>query len=400
MATLFPIYDIGTNIGATFSVGTSTYRWTGYAWVKISSATTIKNLTLSNLTVTNSVVVTSTTNAISTITGAVQVSGGVGIGRDLWVGGAIYIANTSTIDNAEIITTSTVVKYITPPIFVAGTDTVITTSTANFIETVTIWNTSTLQSVTDRGNSTTNSIRILNSTSATSTISAALVITGGVGIGGDLWLGGTIYSAGVPVITTSTLINSFESGADISVITTSSGLTTGTMSIIISNTSTLQTVTGRGNTTDHQVLFTNTTESTSSSTGAVVITGGLAVGKRVNAESVQIADAIMDSGMISINTTDTIVVDEYPIEQYRSAKYLIQISDGMGLGANFETIEILLLVDNAQTVYATEYAVLSSNGDLGEFAADVQNDNIVRLYFTAYQASDKILKIFRTGIVV
>ena len=76
------------------------------------------------------------------------------------------------------------------------------------------------------------------------------------------------------------------------------------------------------------------------------------------------------------------------------------ITDGTGTGAQFETIEILLLVDNNQTVYATEYAVLSSNGDLGEFAADVQGDNMVRLYFTAYQASSKVLKIFRTGMTV
>ena len=81
------------------------------------------------------------------------------------------------------------------------------------------------------------------------------------------------------------------------------------------------------------------------------------------------------------------------------SKYLIQIEDGSGISANFETIEILLLVDNAQTVYATEYAVLSSNGELGEFAADVQGDDVVRLYFTPFQASSKILKIFRTGMV-
>ena len=108
----------------------------------------------------------------------------------------------------------------------------------------------------------------------------------------------------------------------------------------------------------------------------------------------------MDSGEVLVNNTNTIVVDSYPATQYRSAKYLIQITDGTGLAASFETIEILLLIDNNQTVYATEYAVLSSNGDLGEFAADVQGDDIVRLYFTAYQASSKVLKIFRTGMTV
>jgi hypothetical protein len=169
--------------------------------------------------------------------------------------------------------------------------------------------------------------------------------------------------------------------------------------LIISNTSTLQTVTTRGSTTTNAVHFANTTESTSSSTGAVIIDGGLGVAKRINSESLQIADTVMDSGLILVNTTATYVVDYYPIGQYRSAKYLIQIEDGSGISANFETIEILLLVDNAQTVYATEYAVLSSNGELGEFAADVQGDDVVRLYFTPFQVSDKILKIFRTGMV-
>ena len=324
----------------------------------------------------------------------------MGIGEDVWIGGSVYISNTSTIANAEIITTSTLAKYVKNPVFVAGTDTVITTSTSGFTETVTIWDDSTLQTVTNRGNSTTNSILITNATSATSTSSAALVVTGGIAAGGDLYLGGTIYSAGVPVITTSSLISSITAGPDINVKTTSSYLITGTTAIIISNTSTLQTVTGRGNTTNQQVFFTNTTQSTSSSTGAVVISGGLGVIGRINSESIQLADVIMDSGEVLVNTTDTVVVDIYPVDQYRSAKYLIQIDDGNGPSANFETIEILLLVDNAQTVYATEYAVLSSNGELGEFAADVQNDNMVRLYFTAFQASDKIIKIFRTGITI
>jgi len=394
MSSIFPVPD---HVGQQFTIGTTTYQWTGYAWIKVSESTQLVNLTLQNLTATNSLSVTTTTNAISTTTGALQVVGGVGIGQDVWIGGMVHIANTSTIDNAEIITTSTLVKYVQQPLFVAGTDTVITTSTVGFIETVKIWNTGTLQSVTDRGHTTTNQVVISNATPATSVGSGALVIAGGISAGGDLWLGGTIYSGGVPVITTTTLVDSFQSGADIRITNTSSF--TGPV-IIIANTSTFQSVTGRGSTTTNQVFFANTTNSTSSSTGAVVISGGLGVAGRINSESIQIADTIMDSGMVLVNTTDTVVVDMYPIGQYRSAKYLIQIDDGTGVGANFETIEILLLVDNNKTVYATEYAVLSSNGELGEFAADVQNDNILRLYFTAYQASSKTITIFRTGMSV
>ena len=396
MASIFPTYTTGTNTGTNYTVGTTTYQWTGYAWIKVSETTKLENLTLKNLTATNSIIVTSTTNAISTVTGAFQVVGGVGIGQDLWIGGKVVIANTSTINNADIVTTATLAQYIRPPIFVAGTGTTITTSTANYQETVTIWSTGTLQTVTDAGNSTTNQLLFLNTTSATNTVSGALVVTGGVAIGGDLYLGGTIYSAGVPVITTTTLVESFAAGKDIKIVSTSS--LTGQV-LLISNTSTLQTVTTRGSTTTNIVHFANTTESTSSSTGAVIIDGGLGVAKRINSESLQIADTVMDSGLILVNTTATYVVDYYPIGQYRSAKYLIQIEDGSGISASFETIEILLLVDNAQTVYATEYAVLSSNGELGEFAADVEGDDVVRLYFTPFRASSKILKVFRTGMI-
>lgn len=385
MATLnFPT---SPSVNQTYTIGEVTWIWTGSAWIKLTSSPQTP------------IVINTITNSTSTVTGSVTISGGLG------VGGSVNIGQTSTVAGAEIITTATLNNYVLQPVFIAGTGTAITTSTSGGTEIVTIWSTSTLQTVTDRGNSTTNQVYITNVTSATSTVTGALIVTGGVGIGGDLWLGGTLYSAGVPVITTSSLIESITAGPDI-LITATQGFTTGSIAIVISNTSTLQTVTGRGSTTTNQVtfqnkvFFTDTTESTSSSTGAVVISGGLGVKRRINSESLQIADTIIDSGEILVNTTDTIVVDSYPSTQYRSAKYLIQITDGTGSGAMFETIEILLLIDNNQTVYATEYAVLTSNGDLGEFAADVQGDNTVRLYFTAYQATSKVIKIFRTGMTV
>ncbi len=293
MATIFPQ---NPTVGDKYTIGTTTYQWTGSAWVKISATTQLETLTLANLTATNTVRITGTTSETSVGTGA-------------------------------------------------------------------------------------------------------LVVAGGISAGGDLWLGGTIYSAGVPVITTTTLIESFLGGDDIRVLSTITGLSTAT-TLIISNTSTLQTVTGRGSSTNHVVYFTNPTNSTSSSTGAVVVTGGVGVGGRINAESVQIADAILDSGQVLVNTTSSVVVDMYSVNDFRSAKYLIQITEGSGSGARFETIEILLLVDNDQNVYATEYAILVSDDDLGDFQADVQGDNMVRLYFTASDTAPRTLKIFRTTMRV
>lgn len=368
-------FPTSPNVNDTYTIGNITWVWTGSAWIKLTSSTS------------TSIVITTVTNSTSTVTGSVVIEGGLG------VGGSVNIGTTSTIAGAEIITTATLDQFVKQTEIYAGTDTAVNTSTGA----VTIWNTSTLQTVTDRGHTTTNQVIITNATSSTGVGTGALIISGGVSIAKDLWLGGTIYSAGVPVITTSTLVDSFISGDDIK-ITSQPGLTTGTIAIIIANTSTLQTVTTRGSSTNQIVYFTNTTNSTSSSTGAVVVSGGLGVGGRINTESIQIADAIMDSGLVLVNTTTTVVVDLYSVDSYRSAKYLIQIEEGSGPTATFETIEILLMVDNQQTVYATEYAVLSSNGELGEFAADVQGDNMIRLYFTPYYNSPMRLQIFRTAM--
>lgn len=370
-------FPTNPNVDDTYTIGQNTWIWTGSAWIKLTSSPQ------------SPITINTNTVSTSTYTGSVTIEGGLG------VSGSVNIGSTSTINGAEIITTATIQNYGVTGIY-AGTDTAVSAN----IGVVTIWNTSTFQTVTDRGNSTTNQVRILNATSATSTTTGALIVTGGGAIGGDLYLGGTLYSAGVPVVTTSSLISSITAGPDILITTTSSYLITGTTAIIVSNTSTLQTVTGRGSSTNHIVYFDNTTNSTSSSTGAVVIAGGLGVAGRINSESIQIADAIMDSGKLLVNSTATVVVDEYSSDNYRSSKYLIQIQEGTGASATFETIEILLMVDNQQTVYATEYAVLTSNGDLGEFAADVQGDNTVRLYFTPFYATPMTLQIFRTTMRV
>jgi hypothetical protein len=379
----FPTTGLVPNV-TTYTIGTKTYVWTGVAWaIQKQNSQTIGNFTATTATISGGTISTSTSTGALTVNGGLGVSGGVNIGT------------TSTIGGSEIITTATVNLYARETLITAGTDTAVAITTSGNVSSIVIWNTSTLQTVTDRGNTTTNSISILNTSTATSFDSGALTVAGGVGIGGDLWVDNNIFSKTALVITTSTLYKYFHSGTDITVVVSATDL-----SISISDISTLQSVTDRGTTTTNIVFFANTTNSTSSSTGAVIISGGLGVAGRINSESIQIADAIMDSGQVRINTTNTTEVDSYPADQYRTAKYLIQIDEGTGAGAQFESLEIMLLVDNNQNVVATEYGAVRTSGPLGEFAADVQNDNLVRLYFTAYNPTNKILKIFRTTMTV
>jgi hypothetical protein len=256
-------------------------------------------------------------------------------------------------------------------------------------------------------NSVTSNIAVITSTTnATSTSTGALVIAGGVGIAKDLWIGGTIYSGSVPVLTTSSLGGSVFGGTDINITTVSTSSTT---YLRFDSTSTLQTVTGRGNSTTNIVNITNTTESTSTTSGALIVAGGIASGKRINCESLKIADSVFDSSLITVNNTASTVIDSYLSTDFRSAKYFIQIGSGGGTNnagttATFQAVELLLVADNNNAVYATEYGLVvtggaSAGGGLGSFSADLSAiDKYVRLYFAATTATNKTIKVLRTGM--
>ena len=233
-----------------------------------------------------------------------------------------------------------------------------------------------------------------NYTSSTEGLTGALIVEGGAAIGRDLYVGGTLYTSGAAVVTTSSFGITAQDGVDIDIVeNTSSGV------LVWNNISTLQSVTARGATTNRIVTFTTSTESTTTNTGAVVITGGLGVGKRINCESLKIADTVFDSTQTLVNTTSTTAIDTYSTSQFRSAKYLVQIDEGIGTNADFELREILLVADNNSQVWATEYGVVTSHGDLGVFAAGMTGTTVT-LYFTAYAATNKTIKVLRTGMAV
>lgn len=378
--------------GQTYSVGSRTYIYNQAtnSW----AIQTNNSLVVTNFTATT-IVVTGTNASTSSITGALTVTGGVG------VGGSLNVAGTSTINGSEIITTATIDSFSRKIFIFAGTDTAISSNVTTTSTTYTIWNTSTFQTVTNRGNSTTNIISFLNTTNSANTTTGAVIVSGGIGVVKDVYIGGVINIAntstmvGAEILTTATFRRLFTAGTDINITNSTTDI-----SLVFSNTSTLQSVTNRGSTTTNIVHFSNTANSTSTTTGAVVVAGGMGVGGRIYAESLQITDAIIDSTQISINTVSTTEIDRYPADQYRTAKYLIQVDEGMGAGANFESVELMLLVNNTQQVFATEYGAVRTADALGDFAADVQNDNFVRLYYTAYNPTNKIIKVLRTAMTV
>jgi hypothetical protein len=237
-------------------------------------------------------------------------------------------------------------------------------------------------------------IFVTSSTAAISTITGALVVVGGVGIGGNF------YAGGEAVLTTASFAYSIAEGDDIKITISSS-----TGFLVFSNTSTLQTVTNRGNTTNNQIRITNSTESISTTTGALIIRGGVGIGGnsfiegRVDCESVKIEDTVFDSSMVSILSNNTVVIDTYSLNQYRAAKYFVQISEGSGASAEFHAQEITVIASNTGTVDISVYGLVTTNGPegLGEFDAIVDGSD-VKLRFTADFATQKTIKVLRTAM--
>jgi hypothetical protein len=246
-------------------------------------------------------------------------------------------------------------------------------------------------------------LTITTSTNSTGTNSGALVVGGGAGIGGDLWIGGDLYVSGQQILTTSSFNAVLNEGDDIKIT-----VTTGSGALVISNTSTFQTVTSRGSSTNQVITITNITQSNNTASGALVVSGGIGIGgnawvkDRVNANSLKITDALMSSTLKNLYAVDgngAALIDSYSLNDYRSLKYFVQVADGTGSGTKFHIEEMIITASNSSTAFITRYGIVTSEGTLGEFTATVNTTN-VELYFTPDFATNKTIKMLKLGITV
>lgn len=166
---------------------------------------------------------------------------------------------------------------------------------------------------------------------------------------------------------------------------TANTYTIDTNTYLTSESDTLDTVVSRGNSTGYLINFTNTTDSTDQTNGAVIVSGGvsvvknLTVGGSIRRSPTAYSDPISDSDVItaSVETVGTTLIDSWSIADYRSAKYLIQLFKGSG---DVQVSEVLVL-HNDTTTTMTQYGVLEFGTEIGTITSDISGGN-VRLFLT------------------
>jgi len=348
-------------------------------WVDAVSAYVFPS-TVNNLTITTS------TQASSTITGALIVTGGAGIGGNLYVGGQMYmggltVAAGSTLTNLILSSTSSSTSTTTGALIVtggAGIGGSVNIGGSLTIGTTLLVNGTALSpvSISDSaptspssgqlwwdssvGNlaiyyndgdtsqwvdavssyvfpSTINNLTITTSTQATSTTTGALIVTGGAGIGGSMYVASTSYIAGAQIITTATIGN----------YAAASGGGTGTTStFVISNiTQSSNTFSGAlqvwggagvggnmyigGNT-----VIQSTTNSTSTNTGALVVRGGVGLSGNlyISGSIVDVTAGVIIGGQTT-GTTSTFLISNTTTSTSTTTGAFV-VSGGAGIGGN------------------------------------------------------------------
>ena len=290
-----PLRTAFTKINANFTelyanVGSSNYRFSNNTMSTVTGDMNIvpngnSDVIIGSL---NQLNVSATTSSVSTTTGALVVNGGVGIGGDLWVGDDITTAGTlyagtasfgaiddtpigATIPSTGDFTTSTINDLTV-------TDSIDFQGEANFVNLNVSFNTVTSNFQSGNVNITGGTLDSVIITGST-VYDVALADIGEV-IGvvfNDCLIGNTTpRDATFTIMTTA---NAQITGGDISGVALSiDALEDTPIGAITPNTGAFTTLTANGATT-----FTDSTDSTSSSIGGVVLSGGMGVAGNINA---------------------------------------------------------------------------------------------------------------------
>jgi hypothetical protein len=303
--TVFPITV--NNLAASVSTTTGALVVTGGVGIGgnlyVNGMITANTLTIAYTTITNlqilstdTVIISNSAITNSTTTGALQVQGGAGIGGSVYVAGVVtattFIGNATTASYATTATTSTnaATAYSTVNVHTAGTG--LSGSTFNgstavtwTLNTSTLMNTSTWATTATFATTATNAFQATQSTTATNAFQATQSTTATNAFQATQSTTATWAVTATFATTATSAANAYAVvGGYVSSITagTDTVITPTTGAVTIWDSSTLQTVTARGASTTNAVTVNNSTNATSTNSGALqIVNGGLGVGGNI-----------------------------------------------------------------------------------------------------------------------
>ena len=138
---------------------------------------------------------------------------------------------------------------------------------------------------------------------------------------------------------------------------------------------------GSGIDLSNDVHITSTTGSTNTSSGALIVDGGVGIAGTVNAQSFVVNGTYDQIGttLITSATTANQVALTLNSSVYRSAKIFVQASSG----STYHSQEIMMLHDDSN-VYMTEYAIVNSGAIGSTFDGDISGGNMRFLVTPTY----------------
>jgi hypothetical protein len=143
-------------------------------------------------------------------------------------------------------------------------------------------------------------------------------------------------------------------------------------------------------------------------TGGLAVFGGVSVSDNIvvansvtagTTSTATVVSALYSNNVVlasytspALTSTDTVIVDEFAMAQYRTAKYTAQVVQG----PDVHVTEITVFHDSTE-VYIGEYGIVYTTSELGVFDAVVNGTNI-NLTFSPYSESTTTVKVVRMGL--
>lgn len=120
----------------------------------------------------------------------------------------------------------------------------------------------------------------------------------------------------------------------------------------------------------------------------------LGIGTSSPVTTLQIKYTAMESTSTTWSGTGQVELDSFGAALVRSAHYFVQVTDEDN--SQYHTSQITVVQDGLKA-YKSEYNIVTSDNRLGDFDCVISGGSL-KLLFTAYQATNKTVKITRTSM--